>query len=109
MNSISVPTTYLTDTNCGSMTELMLQVWLLVSSAEVASVTPYQSNRLFNNEIYFGAATELTDLNYGSMTELILQVWLLISILEVNSVTLHDLTVFNNELYFEAYRRNERR
>ena len=45
--------------------------------------------------------TELMDLNCGSMMELILQVWLLISILEVHSYP-HELTVFNNELYFIA-------
>ena len=32
MNSILALTMELTDTNCGSMTELMLQVWLLIST-----------------------------------------------------------------------------
>ena len=52
--------------------------------------------------------TELTEMNCGSMMELMLQVWLLISILEGNQVSadiLDHLTVFNNELYFEARRR----
>ena len=39
MNSISEQQTELTDMNCGSMTELMLQVWLLISTLEVATVT----------------------------------------------------------------------
>ena len=40
MNFISKPPMELTDLNCGSMMELMLQVWLLISILEVAAVTP---------------------------------------------------------------------
>ena len=67
--------------NCGSMTELMLQVWLLISIQVVTAYPSYLT--VFNNELYFKAETELTVMNYGNMMELMLQVWLLISDLEV--------------------------
>ena len=76
MNSISKPPTELTELNCGSMMELVLQVWLLILILEVAAVT--LGLIVFNNELYFRATDGINGL-IGSMMELVLQVWLLIS------------------------------
>ena len=101
MNSISEPTTELMEMNCGSMTELLLQVWLLISFWKWQQLPCNLT--VFNNELYFraddgtngdelwkydgtNAPSMVADTNSGSGS----------------SYPAH-LTVFNNELYFRAY------
>ena len=53
MHFILKQLTEITEMNCGSMMELMLQVWLLISILEVTS---YPNDFIvFNNELYFEA------------------------------------------------------
>ena len=57
MNFILKHLTEIAEMNCGSMMELMLQVWLLIYILEVAAVS-LLTLIVFNNELYFKASDE---------------------------------------------------
>ena len=60
--------TALTEMNCGSMMELMLQVWLLILDLEVA-VPILTNSKCLTMHFILKHMMELTDMNYGSMME----------------------------------------
>ena len=95
--------------NCGSMMELMLQVWLPIMTLLVrvgsAPLDSRVSPSLIMNFIS-EPTTELTDMNCGRLMELHqVLLWLPILILTVmvsDPYAKHSFTVFNNELYFQG-------